>query len=84
VPIFAIGVGSETYLPDVELQSVLAPSYGLINERISVLFTLQNHLPREVRTTVTVEGPNGASGTKKVTLPPMGQVQDALVFTPAD
>jgi hypothetical protein len=82
VPIFAIGVGSETYLPDVELQSVLAPSYGLINERISVLFTLQNHLPREVRTTVTVDGPNGASGTKKVTLPPMGQVQDALVFTP--
>ncbi len=82
VPVFAIGVGSETYLPDVEMQSVLAPTYGLVNERISVMFTVQNHLPREVRTTVTVAGPGGASGTKNVVLPPMGQVQDMLVFTP--
>ncbi len=82
VPVFAIGVGSEAYLPDVELQSVLAPSYGLVNERISVMFTVQNHLAREVKTTVSVSGPGGASGSKKVTLPPMGQVQDMLVFTP--
>ncbi len=82
VPVFAIGVGSESYLPDVELQSVLAPTYGLVNERISVMFTLQNHLSREVKTAVTIAGPGGATGTKKVTLPPMGQVQDSLVFTP--
>lgn len=82
VPVFAVGVGSETYLPDVELQSVLAPSYGLVNERISVMFTVQNHLPREVKTTVAVEGPGGATGTKNVTLPPMGQVQEMIVFTP--
>lgn len=61
---------------------MLAPTYGLANERISVMFTLQNHLPREVKTTVTVSGPGDASGSKKVTLPPMGQVQETLVFTP--
>jgi hypothetical protein len=82
VPVFTVGVGSETYLPDVELQSVLAPSYGLVNERISVMFTLQNHLPREVKTSVAISGPGGATATKKVTLPPMGQVQEMLVFTP--
>ena len=82
VPVFAVGVGSETYLPDVEMQSVLAPTYGLVNERISVMFTVQNHLPREVKTTVTVQGPGDAKGSKTVTLPPMGQVQDMLVFTP--
>jgi hypothetical protein len=82
VPVFAIGVGSEQYLPDVELQSVLAPTYGLVNERISVMFTVQNHLPREVKTTVTVTGPGDAKGTKNVILPPMGQVQDMLVFAP--
>jgi hypothetical protein len=82
VPVFTVGVGSETYLPDIELQSVLAPTYGLVNERISVMFTVQNHLQREVKTVVTVEGPGGASGTKSVVLPPMGQVQDMLVFTP--
>ncbi len=82
VPVFTVGVGSETYLPDVELLSVLAPTYGLVNERISVMFTVQNHLPREVKTTVTVQGPGEAKGSKAVTLPPMGQVQDMLVFTP--
>ncbi len=82
VPVFAVGVGSETYLPDVEMQSVLAPTYGLVNERISVMFTVQNHLSREVKTTVTVQGPGDAKGSKTVTLPPMGQVQDMLVFTP--
>ena len=81
-PVFAIGVGSETYLPDIELQSVLAPTYGLVNERISVMFTVQNHLPREVKTTVTVQGPGETKGSKNITLPPMGQVQDMLVFTP--
>ena len=82
VPIFTIGVGSETYLPDVEVQSVLAPTYGLVNERISVMFTVQNHLPREVKTTVTVQGPGDVKGSKAIVLPPMGQVQDSVVFTP--
>jgi hypothetical protein len=82
IPIFTVGVGSENYLPDLELQSVVAPTYGLINERISVLFTLQNHLPREVKTTVTLNGPGDVKGSKIVTLPPMSQVQDSLIFTP--
>jgi hypothetical protein len=82
VPVFSVGVGSETYLPDIELQSVMAPTYGLVNERISVMFTLQNHLPREVKTKVTVEGPGNVTGSKTVTLPAMGQLQDSLVFTP--
>ncbi len=82
VPIFTIGVGSETYLPDVELVSVLAPSYGLVNERVSVIITAQNHLTREVRTSFTITGPGGATGTKNVTLPPMAQVQEMLVITP--
>ncbi len=81
-PVFAIGVGSDNYLPDVELQSVLAPAYGLVNERISVMYTLENHLPREVKTTVSLEGAGNARAEKQVTLPPMAQVQDALVFTP--
>ena len=82
VPVFTIGTGSERYLPDVELQTVLAPSYGLLNERISVFVTLQNHLDREVKTTVTVSGAGGATGSKSVTIPPMAQIQDMVVFTP--
>jgi hypothetical protein len=82
IPIFTIGVGSETYLPDVELMSVLAPSYALVNERLSVVVTLQNRLPREVKTTVTISGPGGATGSKTVTLPAMAQTQEMIIFTP--
>jgi len=82
VPVFTVGVGTETYLPDLELLSVLAPTYGLLNERISVFVTLQNHLTREVKTTVTVAGPGGTTGSKQVTIPPMAQIQEMLVFTP--
>ena len=82
VPVFAVGVGSETYLPDVELMNVLAPTYGLVNERISVVVTLQNHLQREVKTVISISGPGGATGSKNVTLPPMAQTQEMIVFTP--
>ena len=82
VPVFAVGVGSDSYLPDIELQSVLAPTYGLVNERISVMFTLQNHLPREVKSAVSLEGPGDTKATKNVTIPPMSQLQDVIVFTP--
>jgi hypothetical protein len=82
VPIFSVGVGSETYLPDIELLSILAPTYALINERVSAVVTLQNHLPREVKTTINISGPGGATGSKNVTLPAMAQVQEMVVFTP--
>lgn len=82
VPIYSVGVGSETYLPDVELLNVLAPTYALINERVSAVVTLQNHLPREVKTTISITGPGNATGSKNVVLPAMAQVQEMVVFTP--
>lgn len=82
VPIYTVGVGSETFLPDIEVLNVLAPSYALINERVSVVVNLQNRLPREVKTTITIAGPGGSSGSKKVTLPAMAQAQEMIVFTP--
>lgn len=82
VPIYSVGVGSETFLPDIELVNVLAPTYALLNERVSAVVTLQNHLPREVKTTITISGPGGASGSKNVVLPAMAHVQEMIVFTP--
>ncbi len=82
IPIYSVGVGSETYLPDVELLNVLAPTYALLNERVSAVVTLQNHLPRDVKTTISITGPGGATGSKNVTLPAMAQTQEMVVFTP--
>lgn len=82
IPIYTVGVGSETFLPDVELLNVLAPTYALLNERVSAVVTLQNRLPRDVKTTISITGPGGATGSKTVTLPAMAQTQEMVVFTP--
>ena len=54
IPIFAVPVGRETPVPDLVLESVSAPSYGLLGEEIAVAFKVVSHLPREVKTTVTI------------------------------
>ena len=46
IPIFAVAVGRETPLPDLFLEGVSAPAYGLLGEQISIPFKIQSHLPR--------------------------------------
>jgi hypothetical protein len=82
IPIFSVAVGAEAALSDLELASILAPSYALLNERVSVLATLQNRMPREVKTNVIIEGPGGIKVQKTVQVPPMGQIQEMLVVQP--
>ncbi len=85
MPVFAVPAGSDQFLPDLELQSVSAQAYGLMEEQITLPFTIQSHLPREVNTTLTLEGPGGAVLTRKpVTLPPMAQTQGSLVLVPRE
>ncbi len=81
IPVFAVTVGSETPLPDLDLQSALAPAYGLIGERISLPFTIRNNLPREVRTRVELSGAGAESG-RDLVLPPLSVSHDSLAFAP--
>jgi len=82
IPVFAITVGSEKYLPDLELQAVAAPAYGLMDEHISLPFTIQSHLPRDVRTTVSLYGENNVEARKDIVIPAMGQFQDSIILIP--
>jgi len=83
LPVFAIGVGSDRHLPDIEIASVAAPSYGLVGEQVFIPFTVQSYLSREVHTTVTLYGDGRTQAAKDIVLPPMGQVQDALFWMPS-
>ena len=42
IPLFAVEVGQDAPLPDIELESVSAPSYGLLGEQISLPFRVYN------------------------------------------
>jgi hypothetical protein len=82
VPAFTVAVGSGRYLPDLELVSVAAPSYALVDEHVSLPFTIQSRLPHDVRTSIRLIGPGGFRAEKAIVIPAMTQFHDAIVMTP--
>ncbi|MEZ6042032.1 MAG: hypothetical protein R3C20_16130 [Planctomycetaceae bacterium] len=83
VPVFAVGIGSEQRLPDVELTGLDAPTFGVIDKNVRVPFRLMNWLPRDLETVVTLTGTDGAEIEKRVRIPGMGQLQDTIEWRPA-
>jgi uncharacterized membrane protein len=81
-PLFTVAVGSRSPLPDLVLEPVLVPSYGLLGEQISIPVRVRSHLPREVRTTVAMTGPRGTDVRKEIVIPAFGQVQESMVWMP--
>ena len=59
VPLFPIPVGSQTRLPDLDLLTVAAPTYGIIGENVQIPFTIRSSLDRQVRTIVRLRDESG-------------------------
>jgi uncharacterized membrane protein len=84
IPIFSVPVGRATPVPDLILETVSAPAYGLLGEEIAVGFKVVSHLPREVKTTVNITDNFGASAKKDITIPAQGEVEDSLLWSPRE
>jgi uncharacterized membrane protein len=82
VPIFSVAVGRETPLPDLVLENVSAPSYGLFGEQIAIPFRVRSFLPREVKTKVTLLDGRREETKKEITIPAMAEVQEAILWSP--
>ncbi len=82
IPVFTVTVGHETPLPDLALESVSAPAYGLFGEEIAIPFKVTSHLPREVKTAVTLADDGGGSVVKEIVIPPNGEVEDSILWQP--
>jgi len=82
VPVYGAVVGSDRYLADVELADVKAPTYGLLNESLSLPFTVQSRLREDLETKVELIGPEGIISEKNIRLPAGGQVQDSILLEP--
>jgi hypothetical protein len=81
-PVYTVAVGSQTPLPDLALQPVAAPSYGLLGEQISIPFKIQSYLPHDVKTTVTLTSPRGNEAQKEINIPAFGELQEGIVWAP--
>lgn len=82
VPVFAVGAGSDTPLPDLELVSMDAPTFGVANKPLRIPFVLGSSLGQDRDVTVTLSVNGEASLTKTVRVQAMGQAQDNVVWTP--
>jgi uncharacterized membrane protein len=84
IPIFTVNVGRDTPVPDLILESVSAPSYGLFGEEMAVGFKVTSHLPREIKTTISISDNYGESTRKDITIPPNGDLEDSILWSPRE
>jgi hypothetical protein len=82
VPVFSVAVGRESPLPDLALEQVNAPAYGLLGEDMAIPFKVTSHLPREVKTTISLIDDNGEEATRPITIPPNGTVEESILWSP--
>jgi hypothetical protein len=82
IPVFTVAVGRETPLPDLALENVSAPAYGLFGEEVAIPFKVTSHLPREVKTTVSIVDEDGEAAAKQITIPPDGEVEESILWSP--
>lgn len=82
IPVFSVAVGRETPLPDIALENVAAPLYGLFGEQITIPFSIRSHLPEEVRTTITLAEGERLETRKEITIPANGELHDAILWYP--
>ncbi len=80
VPIFTIPVGSESRLPDLDLLSVTAPTYGILGENVQIPFTIRSSLPRQVRSTVRLRDELGRERSKNILLAPNSETHDSILW----
>jgi hypothetical protein len=80
VPLFPIPVGSKTRLPDLDLLSVTAPTYGIVGENVQIPFTIRSSLDRQVRTIVRLRDEFGRERSKDIVLPPNSETYDSILW----
>jgi hypothetical protein len=82
VPAFTIAVGSESQLPDIEVVSLDAPTFGVEGKPVRVPFTIDSALPRDYETTVSLRTESGEEILYNVKVPAMGRLQDTITWRP--
>jgi hypothetical protein len=80
IPLFPIPVGSKVRLPDLDLLSVTAPTYGIVGENVQIPFTIRSSLDRQVRTIVRLRDEAGRERTKDIVIPPNAETYDSILW----
>src|SRR5205823_7737237 len=82
VPVFSVPVGSTARLPDIELVSLGAPTFGVVGKAVRIPFTIDSTMPREYLTAVTLKTSDGDVLTEEVRIAPMGRTSGSVLWKP--
>ncbi|BDS05575.1 membrane protein [Oceaniferula spumae] len=81
IPLFAIPVGSDNRLPDLDISNVTAPTYGIVGENVQIPFTIVSSLDRDVRTIVRLRDiKSGKERTKNIVIPAGEEYHDSILW----
>ena len=84
IPVYSIVTGQDESIPDLAMEEVAAPAYGLFGEQIAIPYTVQSHLPRDVATEVRLMQGTEQLATKKITLPANSRFRDSIMWYPRE
>jgi hypothetical protein len=82
VPVFTVPVGSPTRLPDIELLSLDAPTFGVAGKTVRIPFTIESSLPRDANMTVVLRASEGTEVTKEIRIAAMGRTSEWVLWKP--
>lgn len=82
VPIYAIPVGAAERLPDLELVSFEAPTFAVVGKSVRLSFAIENYMPRDITTTVSLTINQQETIRQEVRLPAMSRTSDAVIWKP--
>ena len=80
IPLFPIPIGNKIRLPDIDLLSVTAPTYGIIGENVQIPFTIRSSLDRQVRTVIRLRDDSGRERSKDIVIPPNSDFHDSILW----
>jgi uncharacterized membrane protein len=82
VPVYAVPLGSESRLPDVELSSFDVPAFAIAGKPLRIPFSIESSLPRDQPATLRMESSNGEVIEKPVVIPAMSRLEDVILWKP--
>lgn len=81
VPVYTVTVGRDRHLPDLDLHSLAAPAFALVEETVSIPFSVRNHFAREVRTEAVLRTAEGVEVARRaLVLPPLSRTAADLIL----
>jgi hypothetical protein len=82
VPVIAVPVGQPTRLPDIELLSLDAPTFGVAGKSVRIPFTLESSLPRDYVANVVLRTSAGDEISKETRIAAMARTHDWIAWKP--